>query len=125
MKRTYFAAVVAAVGVHFAYLIYVPSGGFLALRWPRAMVLHVPTVAWAAAVIGLQRPCPLTTLAWARRRAHMDPLPTTAFVDRYLAGVLISSGRTGAAQALAFAAAALSWGLFGTRHIRGATARHL
>ena len=126
MKRTYFAAVVATVGVHFAYLIYVPSGGFLALRWPRAMVLHVPTVAWAAAVIGLQRPCPLTSLeSWARRRAHMDPLPTTGFVDRYLAGVLIPSGRTGAAQALAFAAAAVSWGLFGTRHIRGATARHL
>ena len=89
---------VATVGVHFGYLIYVPSGGFLALRWPRAMVLHVPTVAWAAAVIGLQRPCPLTSLeSWARRRAHMDPLPTTGFVDRYLAGVLIPSGRTGAA----------------------------
>ena len=81
---------VAIVGVHFAYLIYVPSGGFLALRWSRAMVLHVPTVAWAAAVIGLQPPCPLTSLkSWARRRAHMDPLPTTGFVDRYLAGVLI------------------------------------
>ena len=90
------------------------------------MVLHVPTVAWAAAVIGLQRPCPQTSLeSWARRRAHRDSLPSTGFVDRYLAGVLIPSGRTGAAQALAFAAAALSWGLFGTRHIRGATARHL
>jgi hypothetical protein len=55
----------------------------------------------------------------------MDPLPTTGFVDRYLAGVVIPSGRTGAAQALVFAAAAVSWGLFGARHIRGATARHL
>ena len=45
MKRMYFAAVVATVGVHFGYLIYVPSGGFLALRWPQAMVLHVTTVA--------------------------------------------------------------------------------
>jgi hypothetical protein len=38
------AAVVLTVGAHLAYLIYLPSGGFLALRWPRSMALHIPVV---------------------------------------------------------------------------------
>lgn len=123
MKKMYFAAVVATVGAHFAYLMYLPIGGFLALRWPRTMVLHVPTVAWGVAVIGLELPCPLTALeSWARRRADMDPLPTTGFVDRYVAGVVFPTGRTGAAQALAFVAAAVPWGVFAARHLRRATA---
>jgi Protein of Unknown function (DUF2784) len=123
MKKMYFAAVVPTVGAHFAYLMYLPIGGFLALRWPRTMVLHVPTVAWGVAVIGLELPCPLTELeSWARRRADMDPLPTTGFVDRYVAGVVFPTGRTGAAQALAFVAAAVSWGVFAARHLRRATA---
>ena len=32
-----FAAVILTVGAHIAYLVYLPSGGFLALRWPRSM----------------------------------------------------------------------------------------
>lgn len=116
MKKTYFATVVATVCAHFAYLLYVPSGGFLALRWPRTMVLHVPAVVWGVAVVVLRLPCPLTSLeAWARRRAQLDPLPTTGFIDRYVEGLLVPSGRIGVTQALAFAAAAISWGVFAGR----------
>ncbi len=116
MKKAHSATVALIVGAHFAYLVYVPSGGFLALRWPRTIVLHVPAVVWGVAVIVLPLPCPLTSLeAWARRRASMDPLPTTGFIDRYVAGLLVPSGRIGVAQALAFAAAAVSWGLFARR----------
>lgn len=119
VKKTYFAAVVVTVGAHLAYLVYVPSGGFLALRWPRTIVLHVPAVAWGVAVIALRLPCPLTSLeSWARRHANMDPLPTTGFIDRYVAGLVVPSGRVGVAQALAFLAAAISWGVFATRRIR-------
>lgn len=58
------------VGAHLAYLLYVPSGGFLALRWPRTMALHVPAVGWGIAVVTLRLPCPLTILeSWARRSA--------------------------------------------------------
>ncbi len=124
MKKMYFATVVATVGAHFAYLIYLPSGGFLALRWPRTIVLHIPTVAWGVAVVGLRLPCPLTSLeSWARRRADLDPLPTTGFIDRYVEGLLIPPGRTGVAQSLAFVAAAVSWGLFATQHVRRGSAR--
>ena len=116
---------VTAVGAHFAYLLYVPSGGFLALRWPKTIVLHVPAVAWGVAVIGLRLPCPLTSLeSWARRRADMDPLPATGFIDRYVAGLFYPSGRTGIAQVLAFLAAATSWGLFAAQRGRVTRSPH-
>ena len=101
---------VLTVGVHFAHLIYVPTGGFLALRWPRTIWLHLASVCWGGAVVALNLPCPLTSLEdWARARAEMSPLPTTGFIDRYVAGVLYPPGRTGTAQALGFTSAALSW----------------
>ncbi len=120
MKKLYSAAVAATVGAHFAYLMYLPIGGFLALRWPRTLMLHVPTVAWGVAVVRLELRCPLTSLeSWARRRAEMDPLPATGFVDRYIAGVCYPAGRTGAVQSLAFVAAAASWALLAARRLGG------
>jgi len=110
MRKAYSALVVATAGTHFAYLAYVPSGGFLALRWPRTIWLHLPTVAWGVAVVVLDLRCPLTSLEkWARARAEMSPLPGTGFIDQYVAGVLYPSDRTGTAQALAFGAAGASW----------------
>jgi hypothetical protein len=107
------------VGAHLAYLLYVPGGGFLALRWPRTMVLHVPAVGWGIAVVALRLPCPLTTLeSWARRRAKMDPLPASGFVDQYVAGHFVPTGRIGAAQALAFSAAGVSWCVLARRSLR-------
>lgn len=119
MKRLYSATVAATAAAHFAYLLYLPVGGFLALRWPRTMALHVPAVAWGVAVVTLPLPCPLTSLeSWARRRARMEPLPATGFVDRYVAGTLYPAGRTGIAQSMAFVAAAASWCVLATRRLR-------
>lgn len=110
MKKAHFAVVIVSVGAHFAYLLYLPSGGFLALRWPRTIWLHLASVCWGVVVVALPVPCPLTALEdWARARAGMTPLPSTGFVDRYVEGVLYPPGRTGAAQALAFIAAVTSW----------------
>ncbi|TVS85576.1 DUF2784 domain-containing protein [Mycobacterium helveticum] len=110
MKNAYAAVVAATVGAHLGYLIYLPSGGFLALRWPRTRWLHLVTVCWGVGVAALGWSCPLTSLErWARARAGMDPLPETGFIDRYVDGVCYPVGRTRTAQALAFAAAAASW----------------
>ena len=110
MKKLYFAVVVLTAGIHFAYLIYLPSGGFLAMRWPRTILLHVPAVVWGLGAVGLHFPCPLTSLEqWARTQGRMDPLPAGGFIDRYAAGVIYPSNQTGVARALAFLAAAISW----------------
>jgi Protein of Unknown function (DUF2784) len=116
MKRMHVAAVVLTVGAHFAYLLYLPTGGFLALRWPRSIACHVATVVWGVGVVVFGLPCPLTALErWARARADMDPLPTSGFIDRYVDGIFYPANRTGAAQASAFAAAAVSWVAFASK----------
>jgi hypothetical protein len=109
--------VVGTAAAHLAYLLYLPSGGFLALRWRRTFWLHLPTVCWGVGVVALEFPCPLTWLeAWARARAGMDPLPETGFIGRYVAGVLYPAHRTGWAQAFAFVAAAVSWTALAIQH---------
>lgn len=110
MKRRYFAVVAATVAAHFAYLAYLPSGGFLALRWRRSFWLHLPAVCWGVAVVTLDLRCPLTSLEeWARARAGMGGLPEQGFIGRYVDGTVVPADRIATAQALAFAAAGLSW----------------
>lgn len=110
MKKPYAAVVAVTAGAHLGYLIYLPSGGFLALRWPRTRRLHLAAVCWGAGVAALGWSCPLTSLErWARARAGMDALPEAGFIDRYVDGVCYPAGRTRTAQALAFAAVAASW----------------
>jgi hypothetical protein len=126
MRKAYFAVVVFSVCAHFAYLVYLPSGGFLALRWPRTTRLHVVSVCWGVLVVVLPVPCPLTTLEnWARARTGMAPLPATGFVDRYVEGTLYPSGRTGIAQALAFGAAVASWVALVKKHRDAQRVTHL
>src|SRR5574340_554368 len=80
MRKPYLAVVAVTVVVHFAYLEYVPSGGFLALRWPRSLWLHLPTVAWAGVVVVLRLPYTLTYMeACARSLADLAPLPAGGF----------------------------------------------
>jgi uncharacterized protein DUF2784 len=117
MKKPYFVMVVGTATAHLGYLLYLPSGGFLALRWRRTFWLHLPTVCWGVGVVALGFPCPLTWLeAWGRARAGMDPLPETGFIGRYVAGVLYPAHRTGWAQAFAFLAAAVSWTALAIQH---------
>lgn len=49
----------------------------------------------------------------------MNPLPSAGFVDRYVAGRFVPSGRMGVAQAIAFTSAAVSWALLALRVRRG------
>ncbi len=125
-RNRYFLAVLVTVGAHFAYLLYVPSGGFLALRWPRSILLHVPAVGWGVGVVVRGWPCPLTRLEeWARARAGLDPLPTAGFIERYVAGVVYPPGSTGFAQAAAFLAAGASWVVLAGQRARRAQSASL
>lgn len=119
MRAVYLVGVVATVAAHFAYLIYLPVGGFLALRRPRTLALHVPVVLWGLGVVGLHFPCPLTWLEQrVRARGGFDPLPPGGFVDRYVDGVLYPSGGTRRARTAAFTAAGVSWVMLAFKHSR-------
>lgn len=71
--------------LHFAFVVYVAVGGFLAWRWSRTIYLHVGAVAWGIGIVVLGFSCPLTFLERALRAEAAD---TPGFIDRYVEGVL-------------------------------------
>lgn len=50
------------VVLHFAFIVFVVTGGLLLPRWPRAIWLHLPAAAWGAAIEFGGWICPLTPL---------------------------------------------------------------
>ncbi len=127
MRPLFVALVGAVVVTHFAFLVYLPGGGFLALRRRRTIVIHVMAVAWAVGSVVLNFWCPLTALErWARARAGMAPLSPAGFIDQYVTGVFYPAWATGYVQAAALLAVVVSWILYaaGGRR-RPGTGRHL
>jgi hypothetical protein len=114
----YRVLVAVIVAVHFAFLLEVIAGGFLAL-WRRWLIwVHLAAVAWAVAILtvpGLV--CPLTVAEnWARKRAGMASY-SGGFIDRYIQGHLYPAAGTHFVQAAIGAVVVLSWVLLyrGTR----------
>jgi Protein of Unknown function (DUF2784) len=109
MKDLYVVAVWLTVAAHFAFIAYLVAGGFLALRWPRTIWLHVPVVIWGVGIVALRYDCPLTWLEnWARPRADMRPLPE-GFIDHYITGVLYPANYVVVVEAVVFAIVIASW----------------
>lgn len=109
----------ALVVAHFAFLVYLPSGGFLALKWPRTIFVHVPVVLWGAGSVALHFWCPLTAAErWARSRAGMAPLNSAGFIEHYVTGTLYPASSGGYVQAVAFLAVLVSWILYAARRHR-------
>jgi hypothetical protein len=99
----------AAMVVHFGFLAYVVTGGFLAWRWPRAIWPHLLLAGWGGAAMVFHLNCPLTFVEdWARRRAGEPGLPG-GFIDHYLTGVVYPRRYGGLAELLAVLAVALGW----------------
>ncbi|MCV7149883.1 DUF2784 domain-containing protein [Mycolicibacterium pyrenivorans] len=116
--------VVFAVAMHFAFIVYLVLGGFLAWRWPATIGLHIAVVVWGAVGLALGLPCPLTDLERvARAGAGMGPLPPEGFIEHYVTGVWYPSDLGGLVQTLVFVAVLGSWvGLRIRRRTRAATA---
>ncbi|HWS92770.1 MAG TPA: DUF2784 domain-containing protein [Mycobacterium sp.] len=109
------------VAVHFAFIGYVVTGGFLALRWRRTMWLHVPAVIWGIAIATNRVDCPLTWAErWARRNAGVAPLSPDGFIAHYITGMIYPAGWVVGVQLGSFALVAVSWALYFRRDV----ARH-
>jgi hypothetical protein len=115
MRLLFTALVWLVVAAHFVFLIYLPVGGLLALRWRGTIWLHAGAVAWAAASVLLHLPCPLTVIErLAREHAGMAPLGPAGFIDHYIAAVGDHE-----AQAAALIVVAVSWiGYVASGHLR-------
>lgn len=115
----YQIAVVLIVAVHLAFVGYVVVGGWLALRWPRSIWLHIPAVIWGALIVAAGLDCPLT---WLERRARaaagMAALPPDGFVAHYLTGVIYPASWATGVQAAVLAVVVGSWSLCGREALR-------
>lgn len=96
--------------LHFAFLVYVTLGGFLAWRWPALLWPHALVAAYALAITLVGWDCPLTHVEdWARVRAGQAGLPPEGFVEHYLTGVVYPAEHLLTAQLGVAAAVAASW----------------
>jgi hypothetical protein len=75
--------------VHFAALLYIGLGGFLAWVWPKSIFVHMFFAAWGVAVNAFPIACPLTALEdYLRGRQGLGPLPG-GFNEYYIYGDII------------------------------------
>jgi hypothetical protein len=94
---------------HFAYLVFVVFGGFLAWRWPRVILAHLFAVGLGVAIVVAGANCPLTYLEDRLRRSGGGPGLPRGFVDGYIEGVLYPERYAGQVQVLVAAVIVISW----------------
>ena len=95
--------------VHFAFVVFVVTGGFLAWRWPHLIWPHLAAGAWGLCIVVFRLDCPLTRVEDHARQRAGDAGLSGGFIDTYLTGVVYPERYLVAVQALAAAAVAVSW----------------
>jgi hypothetical protein len=76
------------VVVHLAFIAFVAVGGLMAWRWPKVLWVHVPAVVWAAGIVTIGYPCPLTSLEDDLRSRAGERAYPGGFIAHYLDDVL-------------------------------------
>ena len=82
------------VVLHFLFIVFAIFGGVLALRWRWIPWLHLPCVAWGAAVELTGRVCPLTPLENSLRAAGGAAGYPGGFIEHYLLAAIYPAGLT-------------------------------
>ena len=117
--------VIAVAVLHAAAILFMLTGSLVALRWPRALWLHVPV---SLAILGFYltgSDCPLTTWELALRESAREPGYRGGFIGHYLTEPLgfpieATSTQVGI-YVVAFLPNALGYGLLATRVRRSRT----
>jgi hypothetical protein len=75
--------------LHFGFILFVVFGGFVALRWYRFALLHVPAVLWALFLeLNPGTICPLTPLEQKLRLRAGEAAYTGGFIEHYLSPII-------------------------------------
>lgn len=78
--------------LHFIFILFVISGGFLAIRWRWLLWLHIPAASWGVLAISLRWVCPLTPLENSLRRAGGGDSYGSGFIEHYLLPIIYPGG---------------------------------
>ena len=85
---------------HFSFVVFVVVGGFVALRWPKLIYVHVPAAVWGAWIEFAGWICPLTPLENSLRRMAGNAGYEGGFIEHYLTSLLYPRGLTTHIQVL-------------------------
>ena len=88
----------ALVLLHLLFVVFVMTGGFLLVCWPRLLWLHLPAAAWGAFIEFSGGICPLTPLENSLRVLGGGSAYSGDFVERYLLPLLYPAQLTPALQ---------------------------
>lgn len=97
----YTLAADVVVLVHFLFIVFAILGGFLALRWKRAVFIHLPAMAWAAMIMFTGWICPLTPLENQFRKLAGQEGYEGVFIVHYLVPLIYPEDLTRGFQILA------------------------
>ena len=76
------------LALHALFVVFVVLGGLLALRWRRAVFVHVPCALWGMWVVLAGWICPLTPLEVALQQQAGEGGYAGGFLEHYLVPVL-------------------------------------
>ena len=86
MLYSIFADIV--IFVHFMFIVFVLTGGFLVLRWHKLIWLHIPAAVWGMLVEFTGWFCPLTDLEnWLMLQLGQQGY-AISFVERYILPII-------------------------------------
>ena len=82
------------VMLHMLFILFVVSGGFLALRWLKMVYLHIPAVVWGVYIEFSGAICPLTPLEnWFRLKSGQIAYEGD-FIERYIIPIIYPANLT-------------------------------
>jgi len=84
----------ALVIMHLLFVAFVMAGGFLLVRWPKLVWLHLPAAAWGAIIEFTGWICPLTPLENQLRILGGGSAYSGGFVEHYLLPILYPENLT-------------------------------
>jgi len=95
--------------VHFAVLVFLIVGGFLAWHWRGLIYPHLAMATWGLLVVAFPLNCPLTAAENYFRVRAGQPELVDGFIDHYIDGVLYPQAAAGAVQLLVGVLVVGSW----------------
>jgi hypothetical protein len=84
--------------IHFAFIIFVILGGFLALRWRWLVWIHIPVVLWGVLIEFAGWICPLTPLENQFRMKSGASGYQSGFIEHYIIPIIYPTDLTRSLQ---------------------------
>ncbi|MFD9739401.1 DUF2784 domain-containing protein [Umezawaea sp. NPDC059074] len=95
--------------VHFAVLVFLITGGFLAWHWRGLIYPHLAMATWGILVVAFPLNCPLTAGENFFRARAGQPELVDGFIDHYIDGVLYPQSAAPVVQLLVGVVVLGSW----------------